>query len=251
MSLLRQALCEAAESDVVLVACDYDGTLAPIVTDPDRAWPDRRALEALVSLAARPGVHAAIVSGRSAVVLKRLSGDPAGIELIGSHGAEPAGRPPEVSMKARRDLARVRSRMAQLCDEYAGSHLEEKPAGVAFHYRNLDPARQSAAAIAARQTAEDFPTLTILEGRRVVEVVGTTVDKGEALQALRDRWRADRVVFIGDDVTDENAFATLRDVDVGVKVGSAPTRAQFRIDDQSQVAAVLESLLACRRVRPH
>jgi len=89
--------------------------------------------------------------------------------------------------------------------------------------------------------------LTILNGKRVVEITGSATNKGHALRSLRDRWAADVVVFIGDDITDEDAFAALRPIDVGIKVGAGATRARFRVDDQTQVASVLESLLAFRR----
>ena len=89
----------------------------------------------------------------------------------------------------------------------------------------------------------------MLEGKRVVEYVGSQTNKGHALQTLRSRWGADVVVFIGDDVTDEDAFASLRPDDVGIKVGPEATCASFRVDGQTQVATVLESLLAFRRDR--
>jgi trehalose 6-phosphate phosphatase len=249
MTALTQALKIAAASDVVLVASDYDGTLAPIVADPDRAYPDARALAALVSLSALPGTYAAMLSGREVAVLEQLTGGSPGVELVGSHGAEQAGRSPHLEAPAQGDLADVHNRLAKLCDEFPGSQLEAKPAGVAFHYRNVDPARQPAAKAAARRIGLDYPGLVMLEGKRVVEYAGSQTHKGHALLTLRDRWEADVVVFIGDDVTDENAFAALRPVDVGIKVGPEATRARFRVDDQTHVAAVLESLLAFRRDR--
>ena len=250
MRLLTQALRGAAACRVVLVACDYDGTLAPIVVDPDRAYPEARAMTALASLAVLPDTHVAILSGRQVSVLEALSGRPFGVVLIGSHGAESAGRSPNIEAQARRDLAAVGRRLADLCDEFPGSRLEMKPAGVAFHFRNVDPERQSAAQSEARRIGLDSPVLVLIEGKKVVEFVGSAMDKGDALVALRDRVQADVVVFIGDDVTDENAFAVLRPVDVGLKVGPQATRARFRVDDQTQVAVILETLLAFRTQRP-
>lgn len=249
MTSLRQALERAAASGVVLVASDYDGTLAPIVANPDLAHPDARALPALVSLGTLADTHAAILSGRDAAVLRRLTGAPTGVELVGSHGAERNGCLPQVEAQAREDLAAVQVRLAALCDKFPGSRLEVKPAGVAFHYRNVAAALHPTAQASARRIGLGFPGLTILLGKRVVELAGSTTNKGHALLALRDRWAADVVVYIGDDVTDEDAFAALRPDDVGVKVGAHPTRAEFRVDDQTQVSAVLESLLSLRRDR--
>ena len=247
MKPLEQALKVVAGSDTVLVASDYDGTLAPIVADPDHAFPDARALAALVSLGALSGTHVAMLSGREVAVLERLTGSVPGVELVGSHGAERSGRGPDIEAQAREDLAGVRVRLAGLCRDFPGSHLEVKPAGVAFHYRRVDAEHRPAAQAAAHRIGLDYAGLTVLEGKQVVEVTGSTANKGDALLALRDRWAADVVVFIGDDITDEDAFATLRPLDVGIKVGDGATKARFQIGDQAQVATVLESLLAFRQ----
>lgn len=247
MTLLLKALKAAASSPVVLVASDYDGTLAPIVADPDLAHPDERAMAALVSLGDLPDTYAAILSGRDAAVLRRLTHDPAGIELVGSHGAERAGRMPDVEPGARNDLAKAQARLAALTIEFPGSQLELKPAGVAFHYRNVSADLHTAAESAARQVGLSYPDLTTLLGKRVVELIGSSVNKGDALRVLRDRCRASLVIFIGDDVTDEDAFAALRAVDLGIKVGAGSTAARFRVGDQSDVAGILETFLTVRR----
>lgn len=246
---LAEALLAAADSEVVLVASDYDGTLAPIVADPDLACPDGRALSALVALGDLPDTHAAILSGRDASVLRRLTGSPAGVELVGSHGAERAGLVPEIEETAREDLALALKRLETLTAEFPGSHLERKPAGVAFHYRNVKAALRPPAELAARRVGQDFPTLSTLPGKRVIELSGSSIDKGDALRALRDQWDAAVVVFIGDDVTDERAFSVLGEDDLGIKVGAGETVARFRLEGQSEVAGVLESLLVQRRGR--
>ena len=91
---LVAALDRAAASGTLLVACDYDGTLAPIVDDPDRAAPLLGAIDALADLAALPATWVSLVSGRSLDALVALACPPRAIGLIGSHGAErvaPAG----------------------------------------------------------------------------------------------------------------------------------------------------------------
>ena len=121
MTPLRVALKVAAASDVVLVVSDYDGTLAPIVADPDHAYPDSRALAALVSLGDLPGTHAAMLSGSRSRGARAAHGWSPGVELVGSHGAEQSGRVPDIDSHARQDLAGVHDRMVALCDEFAGS----------------------------------------------------------------------------------------------------------------------------------
>lgn len=246
MTPLQEALQATASSRVVLVASDYDGTLAPIVADPDLAHPDERAIAALVALGELPDTYAAILSGRDAAVLQRLTLDPAGVELVGSHGAEQAGRPPDVERAVRKYLDMAQAQLTALTTDFPGSHLEQKPAGIAFHYRNVRPALRQEAEAAARKVGQSFPSLTTLLGKRVVELAGSRVNKGDALRVLRDRCDASAVVFIGDDVTDEDAFAALRAEDLGIKVGAGATAAGFRVEDQSAVAGILESFFAYR-----
>ena len=91
----------------------------------------------------------------------------------------------------------------------------------------------------------------MLEGKRVIEYVGSKTNKGQALATLRNRWGADVVVFIGDDVTDEDAFAACCEpVDLGIKVGPETTRRQVPGRYSDARGAVLESLLAFRLDRP-
>ena len=73
------------------------------------------------------------------------------------------------------------------------------------------------------------------------------VSKGAAIDTLRTRLGADAVLFVGDDVTDETAFARLRPGDVGVKVGEGETAAEYRVSTPEDVTDVLEALLAARR----
>ena len=249
MRLLRQALMGAAAAQSIVVAGDYDGTLAPIVKDPSRAFPDGRALAAMVAMAEIAGTSVAIISGRSATVLNELTGAPPGIELIGSHGAEHQSVAVTVGSEVRIELADVTGRFRRLAERFPGSRIEEKPVGVAYHYREVAPGRQADAEAAARRVAGEQAHLRVVTGKRVVEVVGTEVNKGTALRALRDLRGGEVVVFLGDDVTDEDAFETLRWRDIGIKVGPEATRARFRLEEQGMVADALEILLAERRLR--
>ena len=81
-------LRELARVPVLLVACDYDGTLAPIIDNPDEARPLRESVAALRQLAAMPDTHVAVISGRALRDLAALSRLPEEIHLVGSHGTE-------------------------------------------------------------------------------------------------------------------------------------------------------------------
>lgn len=77
-----------ARAPILLVATDFDGTIAPIVSDPVTAEADREALVALKSLAATPQTHVAIVSGRSLSDLASRTHELNDAHLVGSHGSE-------------------------------------------------------------------------------------------------------------------------------------------------------------------
>ena len=240
---LAAALERAAGVTTLLVASDFDGTLSPLVSDPATAAPHDGALRALVELGSLAGVHGAIISGRSVDALTHLTGAPHGITLIGTHGAEHAdaesARPPEV-------LGEVIAGLGEVADRFAGTLLEPKPAGAALHYRNaIDP---DGAAAAARAVGARLDVRAI-NGKMVVELLVADGDKGTAVAGLQRRVGASHVVFLGDDVTDEDVFATLSPDDVGVKVGSGETGAAFRVGSPDGVAAVLEQLLALRLER--
>jgi trehalose 6-phosphate phosphatase len=104
--------------------------------------------------------------------------------------------------------------------------------------RVLDAVR---AGPAAREGIETTP------GKAVLDLSVVRMDKGAALDLLRERVAADAVVFAGDDVTDETAFARLRPGDVGVKVGPGDTAAEHRVDAPSDITALLQLLVENRR----
>ena len=238
---LADALRAAARARPVIIASDYDGTLSPIVDDPAAAVPYAPALDALVRLSAVTGVHAVVISGRSVEALAKLTGAPDGVTLIGTHGAETsAGTVDSESVAVVRDVIDA---LEDVAGTYAGTMLEPKPTGAALHYRHaVEP---EAAASAARGVGRQFD-VRIIDGKKVVELVVGHGNKGMAIDALRAQWSADCVVFFGDDTTDEDVFAMLREGDVGVKVGDGTTLATHRVADPAAVGAALEIMLAGR-----
>ncbi len=89
--------------------------------------------------------------------------------------------------------------------------------------------------------------MRVVHGKRVVDFSTSDADKGAALRVIQDRVSPDVTVFVGDDVTDEDAFEILGEADVGVKVGEGPTSARWWIDSQGEVAGVLDQLVQERR----
>ncbi|MDH6196325.1 trehalose 6-phosphate phosphatase [Mycobacterium frederiksbergense] len=241
---LRTALTRAAQAPRLLVTSDFDGTLAPIVNNPADARPLPEAAAALVALSECPGTAAALISGRGLDVLRELSGMPATVHLVGSHGAEfNTGFAHPIDQVL---LDTIAAELTSIAAERPGVAVELKPASVALHVRNAEPADAEAALAQAHQSARAWDA-QLTEGKAVLEFAVITTDKGEAIDILREEHQASAVIYIGDDVTDEKAFRRLRDGDVGVKVGPGETLAAHRVPEPEDVATALTYLLAIRR----
>jgi trehalose 6-phosphate phosphatase len=231
----------------LLVACDYDGTLAPIVANPDDARPLSESAKALRDLAALPSTTVALISGRALRDLATLSRMPAEVHLIGSHGSEfDTGFVHAIDDSAKALLGKIRDALGAIAAEHVGVTIEIKPASVALHVRNADPADASEATKKAKAAARAWHA-QLTEGKAVLEFAVIETDKGQALDILRHREGASAAVFFGDDVTDEKVFRRLQGPDVGVKVGPGETLADYRVDAPEDVAAALIFLLEARR----
>jgi trehalose-phosphatase len=143
-------------------------------------------------------------------------------------------------------LARLRTRLQTLSDGVPGVLIETKSASVAIHVRQAD--RRDAASVTDAVLAgpATWDGVHVLKGKEVVELAVLAPDKGAALARLRTQSSAEAVVYVGDDVTDEAAFAALGETDVGIKVGTGTTLAAFRVDDPHDVTELLAHLAALR-----
>ncbi len=242
------ALREIARTPTLLVACDYDGTLSPIVADPDAARPHRESVAALRALASFPDTHVAVVSGRSLRDLAALSRLPEEIHLVGSHGSEfDAGFLNDLDAAQLHLRRQITEALAALAEEDPGFIVEQKPASVAFHYRNASPDKAAVALERLRSGPAGLPGVRVKEGKMVIELAVIDTNKGVAVDRLRRQVGADAVIFVGDDVTDEDAFATLHGPDVGIKIGPGDTLAKLRLEDTEDTARCLALLCELRR----
>jgi trehalose 6-phosphate phosphatase len=222
---------------------DFDGTLVELADAPDAiAVPS--GLEPLLDrLAERLGGRLAIVSGRAVDDLQRHLGASA-VVLSGSHGAELRyGDGRRVPVSAPPGLAAAREEMRRFAEASAGLLVEEKPAGIALHYR-LAPEREGAVA----DFVEDLAVrsgLALQQGKMVAELRPHGADKGAALRRLMAEppFAGARPVFVGDDLTDEHAFEAAAALGgEGVLVGPPrATAARWRLDDVAGVTGWLEA----------
>ncbi|WP_158848254.1 trehalose-phosphatase [Saccharothrix deserti] len=249
---LRRAIVQLARTPRLLVACDYDGTLAPIVANPEDARPLPESVGALRSLAGLHETTAAVISGRALRDLATLSRLPSEVHLVGSHGSEfDVGFVHALDADAKQLHRRLETELEGVVAGHEGVALEVKPASIAVHVRRADPAVGERVLDAVRTGPATWDGVQVTEGKAVIELAVVQTDKGHALDVLRHRAAATAAVFVGDDVTDEKAFARLTGPDVGIKVGEGETLAQYYIADSVDVATVLAFLLEERRAWLH
>ena len=235
---LLNAVDRAANDGHFLVASDFDGTLAPIAAHPADAAPDPRAKAALLRLASRPGITVAVVSGRRRADLNRLFGPAPGVILVGEHGNDYGDRSGSVAP----GVPEIRSELESAAAAVSGSQVEVKRHSVAFHYRNARQEDADQVLRRLRQWAAGRANVTLMEGKKILELSVATRNKGHAVVDLIAESGARRVLFVGDDTTDETVFEALRSGDIGVKVGPGDTAAEHRVEDVEAVADLFESL---------
>lgn len=247
---LVEALQVLAHTPQLLVACDFDGTLAPFVDDPEAARPTAGARAAVEEIGRLPQTTLALISGREVESLQRVATPPPGTVLIGSHGAESSiDGVDEITLsdEETRRLRELTQRLERVAARFPGVRLEHKPAGVALHTRGItagDSVDAQRAGIDCTQGVEG--SFTVRDGKSVVEFSVRNETKGDAIRRLGESVAATGIFFAGDDVTDEDAFRALGWGDVGVKVGPGATSAAFRVADITELVQALEFLAAER-----
>ena len=228
-----------------LLAFDFDGTLAPIVARPDDARISRRASARLGSLAARLPV--AVVTGRTVEdVSGRLGFRPSFI--VGNHGAED-GLDAAGAEQRVRALDPLRALLHERATALAqvGIQIEDKGQSLALHYRQARPRSKALEQIADVLAQPDL-RIHSFGGKMVVNVTPRSApDKAHAVHTLMARCDASCAVFAGDDVNDEPVFASAPPDWLTVRVGTeaCATAARFRIDSPTEMAVLLEKMLAC------
>jgi trehalose 6-phosphate phosphatase len=234
---------------------DFDGTLSEIVENPDAARLVEGAAEALKSLTAQCPV--AILSGRDLADVRQRIGLP-GIWYAGSHGFEltgPDGAHHENTEAAASIpvLERAAAELADQLGDIPGVVVEHKRFGVAVHYRNAERDRIGEVAAAVRRTGQRT-ALRVTTGREVIELrPDVDWDKGKTLRWVLDYVRDDErpgplsPIYLGDDITDEDAFDAVRDDGIAIVVrhyddGDRATAASYALDGPEQVREFTEQL---------
>lgn len=224
-----------------LLALDFDGTLAPLVDDPDQA----SAKPAITHLLEQIGRHLpiAVISGRSlADLIQRLDFKPQ--HLIGEHGAIQDGDSPFPIPTA---LHALRNTLATQLEQLTrlGIRCEDKPHSLSLHYRTAANPLQAHATLQQLLSGLD-PALRIQSGKMVFNVVDRrAADKGMALRQLMARHHYQHAIYVGDDENDEAAFAALGQKDFSLRIGreKPDSHACFYLEGQNDVETFLAHLL--------
>uniref|UniRef100_J3M085 Trehalose 6-phosphate phosphatase n=1 Tax=Oryza brachyantha TaxID=4533 RepID=J3M085_ORYBR len=270
-SICPSAICSfdqivaSAQNKKIVLFLDYDGTLSPIVNDPEKAFmsPEMRATVKNVA----KHFPTAIVSGRSrdkVFDFVKLTE----IYYAGSHGMDilASTADSDSTTKETREaklfqpasefltmITEVSKSLIEVTKAIKGATVENNKFCVSVHYRNVDKKNWKLVAQVVNNVLQDFPSLKVSSGRKVLEVRPTiNWDKGKAVEFLLHSLGFDDSenvlpIYIGDDKTDEDAFKVLRERKngCGILVSHVPkkTEAFFRLKDPSEVMILLPLML--------
>ncbi|KAE8225727.1 hypothetical protein CF319_g1578 [Tilletia indica] len=204
-----------------LLLLDYDGTLTPIVKDPEAALPSKELLAALQTLTDDPRNVIFIISGRDERFLSKHLGHLRGIGFSAEHGCfvkEP-GSDQWANLTQDLDMgwmAEVKKVFQYYTERTGGSNIEQKKSSITWHYRNADPDFGSFQAKECQAHLENLTTqnelaVEVLVGKKNLEVRPLAVNKGEIVKRIlhHHSQEVDFVFCVGDDKTDEDMFRAL------------------------------------------
>ncbi|OAQ54475.1 trehalose-phosphatase [Natrinema mahii] len=238
-----------ADAERLLVCLDFDGTLAPIVDEPDAARPTDDNRRAVARLADHQDVTTAVVSGRALRDVRDRIDGPA--IYAGNHGLELARRGSiAVHPVARKRAARI-DRLCAVLETTLASipnvRIENKRLSGTVHFRSVPPAARPVARRLTTAVFEAFSggALELSRGKRILEI-GPSIPwgKGNAVELIAaDKPPGTATVYVGDDVTDESAFRAVEPGGIGVRVGGdGPSAASYRVESPAGVASLLSLL---------
>ncbi|OMO56065.1 Trehalose-phosphatase [Corchorus capsularis] len=260
-------IIDESKGKQIVMFLDYDGTLSPIVEDPDRAFMSKKMRKTVRKLA--KCFPTAIVSGRCRDKVYKFV-KLAELYYAGSHGMDIKG--PEKRSKSNKDsevLFQPASEFLPMIDEVykqlvettkstPGAKVENNKFCLSVHFRCVDEKKWSELAQQVRSVLKEYPKLRLTQGRKVLEIRPTIKwDKGKALEFLLESLGFANCtdvfpVYIGDDRTDEDAFKILRDrgQGFGILVSKFPkeTNASYSLQEPDEVMDFLRRLVEWKQL---
>jgi trehalose-phosphatase len=239
----------------VIIFLDYDGTLSPVASTPELALLPPKIGEVLRKLALRNNFEVGIISGRSLAEIKALIGLE-GLAYAGNHGLEIECRKEGfVHPAATKATSLLKELYSQLVERLAGINgiiLENKQFSLSVHYRLVAKSEAKKVKALFREVVEASKKqgkVRVTEGKKVIEVrPPVDWDKGKAIEWLLSHYRAENslVIFAGDDVTDEDGFKFVNQINgISIRVGeaSALTCADYYVHFPEELCLWLEKLV--------
>jgi len=228
---------------------DYDGTLVPFAPAPWQACPDPELLKLLTKLGSDPLNELVLISGRPKRDLETwFRSLPLGMVAEQGVWLCPKGAQWHMLKNITAEWKEsVRPILQLYVDRLPGAFLEEKDFSLTWHYRRADPEQAS---IRAKELLDDLANYTrnievqVLEGKKVVEIRNSGVNKGGAAVEWLNQAPPDFILAIGDDWTDEDLFRALPPTAYSVRVGLGGTLARYYLHDHVAVRELLIELSA-------
>jgi trehalose 6-phosphate synthase len=250
-----QNLASAAS---LIAAIDLDGTLLPFAPTPQEATLDEQTCYLIDALAAVPGMTMGIISGRPRELVEELAQRFPKVAFAAEHGVwRCASGVWESALDPVPQLDEIERALTGLAKRFPGALLERKTCSVCLHWRRVEGVQHDRIAAAAEVIVDEWletqPSLERLPSMEALEVRHRAAHKGSALAWLRSHGPAGApVLAVGDDITDEDMFVSLRDIDVGILVAASPRRTQagLRLPSIAAVHRFLRWLIDARQSRP-
>jgi trehalose 6-phosphate phosphatase len=241
LSVRSRPVLEKFASGNVLLAFDFDGTLAPITSEPDRAVMRASTRKLLHTLALK--YPCIVASGRCRADIRRRLRGIGLLEVVGNHGIEPWDSSPALAQTVKEWIPILKQRLKLL----PGVMIENKQFSISVHYRKAR--RKKIAIKAIKQVARTLPGARLIGGKQVINcVLRDAPDKGHAVETARQKRHCDHVIYVGDDETDETVFARAQRGHVlGIRVGAKrSSRARFYIRNQREIDRLVSTLIGLR-----
>ena len=255
LSALTRALSLRPAETRLLILTDFDGTLVELAEDPDSVELSSSRRDLIQCLARRPDVTLGVVSGRRLADVRMRVGAGDGVYYAGLHGLEIEG--PGIHFLHSQTahtctlIKRLGRSLIDATMDLAGVHVENKELTVAMHVRRAAPAARQHAEKIFREIAGPYlktGALRLLCGAAVFELLpGVAWTKGDAVLRIkaeveRQSRRAAWLIYLGDDVTDEDAFSAVGAGGMTIAVGDRPGTAAFRLPNPDAVERFLRQL---------
>ncbi|MEO1049606.1 MAG: bifunctional alpha,alpha-trehalose-phosphate synthase (UDP-forming)/trehalose-phosphatase [Bacteroidota bacterium] len=245
ISAINKAFAKAKER---LVFLDYDGTLVPFASNPKDAQPDDELRSLLTDLSAWENTRVVIISGRDRITLDKWLGE-LHLDMICEHGVWLKDKDEDWRLienlmnNWKEDIKPI---LEIYVNKTPGSLLEEKDYSLVWHYRKVETGLGELRAREITSHLKYLATnmnLQVLEGNKVVEIKNLEVNKGKAATKWLGKFKADFVMALGDDWTDEDTFRAMPESAFTIKVGSSSSEAKYSIKNYKAVRNMLRGLM--------